>query len=88
MPNNPQELVPNMRANPMLQNIMVEIQKSTTFLIATLILFLARTKPVSRQVNPACMSRTSAVQISIQMSEDNCRSCVMGNSGLLCISLD
>ena len=44
------------------------MQKSTTFFMATLMLFLARTRPVSRQVNPACISKTRAVQVNIQVN--------------------
>lgn len=31
-------------------------------------LFLARTRPVSRKVNPACISKTKAVQVNIQVN--------------------
>ena len=37
-------------------------------LMATLMRFLARTMPVSKQVNPAFISRTKMVQVSIQVT--------------------
>ncbi len=40
------------------------MQKSTTFLTATLILFFERDRPDSRQQNPACIVKTKAVQSS------------------------
>ena len=58
----PPWLTPNIRAMPRDQKMAVEMQKSTKFLIATLMLFFDRTKPLSRQENPACMSMTRAVQ--------------------------
>ena len=45
-------------------------------------------RPVSRQVNLACMSRINVVQVSIQMSEDNSESCDMMSIGLLRPILD
>jgi hypothetical protein len=61
VPRRPFQLRPNMRANPEIQNMGLAMQKSMRFLIATLMLFFERTRPVSRQQNPACMSMTSAV---------------------------
>ena len=60
----PAAVGPCMKANPATQKASEEVQKSTRFLIATLMLFLARTRPVSRQVNPPCMSMTRAAQIN------------------------
>lgn len=68
VPNKPHAEVPNMRPYPKVQKMIEAMQKSTTFLMATLILFFARTKPVSKQVNPACISKTNAVQVSIQVN--------------------
>ena len=42
------------------------MQKSTTFLMATLMLFFERDRPDSRQQNPACIEKTKAVQNNSQ----------------------
>ena len=67
VPTKPATVGPNIRANPPAQNSADDKQKSTRFLTATLILFLERTNPVSKQQKPACISSTSAVQLITQV---------------------
>ena len=55
-----------MRPKPTTQNTVPDRQTSARFLIATLMLFFERTNPVSRQQNPAYMTKTRAVQIRTQ----------------------
>ncbi len=64
----PKAEVPNTRPSPNGLKIVDAVQRSTTFFIATLMLFLYQTSPVSKHVNPACMSKTRAVQVSIQVN--------------------
>ena len=66
MPIIPKAVSPNISVKPMSENINEAIQKSTKFLMATLILFLALTRPFSRQQNPACMILTRMAQKTIQ----------------------
>lgn len=58
VPMKPKKLSPNIRGNPTSENIRDAMQKSTRFLMATLMLFLARTKPLSKQQKSACMVLT------------------------------
>lgn len=59
-------LAPNIMPNPNSQNNKDAIQKSTTFLPATWMLFFARTNPLSRQVKPACIMMTRMAQKTSQ----------------------
>src|SRR5262245_27574255 len=66
VPTTPLALEPNMSPKPKSQKSAADTKKVTKFLMATLIEFFARTKPVSSAVNPACMMRTNAAQTSTQ----------------------
>ena len=66
VPNNPPEVTPNINANPKIQNKAEAMQKSAKFFAATLMLFLVRTEPLSRQAKPACINMTRAAQMRIQ----------------------
>jgi len=68
VPNRPHQLAPNMIAKPNAKNVADEMQKSMKFLIATLMLFLARTSPVSKQQKPACISITRKPQLKTQIT--------------------
>ena len=59
-------LGPNASPNPIVQNTVLEIRRSSMFLTATLVLFLVRTSPASRQRKPVCMIKTSATHSVIQ----------------------
>lgn len=65
VPNNPPAVTPNINPKPNTQKTTEERQKSAKFLAATLMLFLVRTKPLSRHEKPACMSMTRAAQMRI-----------------------
>ena len=62
MPKSPPASTPNSRPNPKSQNSDDATRKLAKFLIATLIEFFDRTRPLSSAVNPACMNSTSAAQ--------------------------
>ena len=66
VPINPPALAPNIKPNPKSQNTTEERQKSAKFLVATLMLFLVRTRPLSRQEKPACINMTRAAHTRIQ----------------------
>ena len=81
VPKSPPWLAPNMRAKPNIQKSAEDSRKSTKFLKATLMLFLERTKPLSRQQKPACMSMTKAAHSRTQAMSSGV--CVMFASGAL-----
>ena len=55
---------PNMMPNPNSQKSMAATIKSNAFLSATLIAFLLRVRPDSRQRNPPCIIKTSMAAIN------------------------
>src|SRR5262249_5505527 len=57
---------PNIRPNPKSQNSDAATRKLANVLIATLIEFFDRTRPLSSAVKPACMKKTRAAQPSSQ----------------------
>ncbi len=71
-PNNPPAVAPNIKPKPNIQKTTEERQKSAKFLAATLMLFLLRTKPLSRQEKPACISMTRAAQTRIHAMSRVC----------------
>ena len=71
-PKNPAALAPNISPKPTSQKPRPATQKSITFLTATLMEFLARTMPDSRQVKPACIRITRIVQIRTQIVSIDC----------------
>src|SRR5262249_57317394 len=64
VPRMPPTSAPNISPKPNSQNSDAETRKLAKFLIATLIEFFDRTKPLSSAVKPACMKRTRAAQTS------------------------
>lgn len=58
VPIRPAQLAPNISAKPISQKLKAAIRKSTRFLMTTLMLFLARTRPPSRHAKPACIRKT------------------------------
>jgi hypothetical protein len=58
----PPSPAPNISPKPNSQNSDAATRKFAKFLIATLIEFFDRTRPLSRAVKPACMNSTSAEQ--------------------------
>ena len=66
VPTSPPSSEPNITPKPNNQNSDAATRKLAKFLIATLIEFFDRTRPLSSAVNPTCMSRTRAAQKSSQ----------------------
>src|SRR5262249_6226304 len=64
VPRMPPTSAPNISPKPNSQNSDAETRKLAKFLIATLIEFFDRTRPLSSAVKPACMKRTRAAQTS------------------------
>ncbi len=54
----PKALAPNIKPKPHIQKMIEPNRKSTTFFITMLTAFLARVKPHSTSVKPACMKNT------------------------------
>src|SRR5262245_7287290 len=65
-PTRPAASTPNMRPKPNSQKSDDATRKLAKFLIATLIEFFERTRPLSSAVKPACMNRTRAAETSSQ----------------------
>ena len=66
LPNNPETLVPYIKAKPNAQKTTTAIPKSVIFLRATLILFLLLDNPDSKHIKPACIKNTSIAHINNQ----------------------
>ena len=66
VPTSPPSPEPNISPKPNSQNSDAATRKFAKFLIATLIEFFDRTRPLSSAVKPACMNSTSAAQTSSQ----------------------
>tara|TARA_B100002051_G_scaffold115972_2_gene110284 strand:- start:58634 stop:58963 length:330 start_codon:yes stop_codon:yes gene_type:complete len=64
VPRKPISVGPNIKPNPRSQKVIVARPKSVMFLMATLIEFLFRVRPDSRQRKPACINRTRAAEIN------------------------
>jgi hypothetical protein len=62
----PFHAVPNMKANPIVQQAREPIEKSMTFFMMMLAAFLALVKPDSTMANPACMKNTRKAATSVQ----------------------
>jgi len=58
VPNQPFTVSPNMIGKPIVENSRMATMMSATFFIATLMECLARVKPASSSVNPACITNT------------------------------
>lgn len=56
---------PNMMIEPIAQKLSPEMQRSVTFLAATLMVFFDWTSPASRAQNPICIRKTRADAMSI-----------------------
>src|SRR5262249_37498589 len=66
VPKTPPASTPNIRPKPNSQNSDAATRKLANVLIATLIEFFDRTRPLSSAVKPACMKKTSAAPTSSQ----------------------
>src|SRR5690606_9789340 len=66
VPNQPASLAPNMTPKPNSQYRSTEQAKSVMFLSATLMAFLLRVSPDSRQRKPSCMLNTSTAHNTTQ----------------------
>ena len=66
LPNNPETLVPYIKAKPKAQKITTATPKSVIFLSATLMLFLDLDNPDSKHIKPACIKNTRIAHINNQ----------------------